>query len=807
LRHSLVLLVVLTACVGYAPPAPGASPSSAFWRAVPLLPSVGSTGVFDPVRHRMILVPDQIGGSDPPDLWTLDTRAPDRWVVLHTYGASPPWRKGRAAVYDPGRDRLLLYGGTDFSSPDSSDHDVWALSLDGPPTWSRLSAPGPAPLDRYSPSLVYDAARDRLLLFGGGHFVNGQGTRPLADVWTFALSGAPDWTSLVPTTTGPTGRLSAAAIYDPVRDRLVIHGGRDSIGLWSGAGPRSDAWALPLSGPATWTRIFAGSPPSECYGRHVGIYDPVRDRMLLVGGEDSTWYPRGYHAEVRALSLDSPAMLDLVLAAGSGPGGREDMACVYDPVLDAVFSQGGDADYAGSSDTWRLDLAGGPRWSLVLAADVVPHARFGQAQAYDALRHRTVFYGGRYTYYVSYSYPTTYYDDLWGLALGDHPTWTPLDPAGSRPPTRQYATLTADPQADRMWLFGGDLTVGISGPVPSRATEAVIGSPGTPKYYGDLWRLDLAGTAWTSIVPSGPGPGPRDGHSAVLDAGRHRLLLYGGRDSLGPKGDLWSLSLDDPPQWTPLVPLGTPPAARAFHVAAYDAAADLMIVTCGRGAGDVALTDTWALSLADPPSWTPLPTAGIAPLTTGPRPGVFDAANRCILVIGDDATAGSGQTALHVLNLEGDPAWSTLAAITTPRPDAYGRSVSYDPPSGWYVVLWGTNGSRGESVEGLATQLALDQPVAVPGRAPAAPRFTLSAPSPNPVRDLARVSATLADGGAARVELFDLQGRRLARRDLDPHAVGAQEVRFDTRALRAGLYFIRLEQGRHSAVVKACVVR
>ena len=51
--------------------------------------------------------------------------------------------------------------------------------------------------------------------------------------------------------------LAHTAIYDPVRDRMVVFGGYD------GNGNRNDVWALSLSGSPAWSELTpAGSLPS-----------------------------------------------------------------------------------------------------------------------------------------------------------------------------------------------------------------------------------------------------------------------------------------------------------------------------------------------------------------------------------------------------------------------------------------------------------------------------------------------------------------------------------------------------------------
>jgi len=66
-----------------------------------------------------------------------------------------------------------------------------------------------------------------------------------------SLSGPPAWSALGPTGTPPTARYAHTAIYDPVRDRMVIFGGYD------GSSYRNDVWRL------TWSSLVTVDPPAQ----------------------------------------------------------------------------------------------------------------------------------------------------------------------------------------------------------------------------------------------------------------------------------------------------------------------------------------------------------------------------------------------------------------------------------------------------------------------------------------------------------------------------------------------------------------
>jgi hypothetical protein len=97
---------------------------------------------------------------------------------------------------------------------------------------------------------------------------------------------------------------------------------------------------------------------------------------------------------------------------------------------------------------------------------------------------------------------------------------------------------------------------------------------------------------------------------------------------------------------------------------------------------------------------------------------------------------------------------------------------------------------------------------AVPSRPPATTRLALAGASPNPSRGRPlMVSFSLAGGEPARLELYDVAGRRLAARDVTPLGPGTHRVDLagDTR-LRPGVYLLRLEQAGRVTSARAVVM-
>ena len=85
--------------------------------------------------------------------------------------------------------------------------------------------------------------------------------------------------------------------------------------------------------------------------------------------------------------------------------------------------------------------------------------------------------------------------------------------------------------------------------------------------------------------------------------------------------------------------------------------------------------------------------------------------------------------------------------------------------------------------------------------------LVLSGVQPNPSRSGFAVAFTLPDESPARIEVIDLQGRRIVHRDLSGPGRTSQIVSLpETRALAPGVYVVRLSQGGRSVTARAAVI-
>ena len=296
----------------------------------------------------------------------------------------------------------------------------------------RASSPSMPAL--HGESIVADAARGTLVLFGG---------RTSRD-WltgTWEWSGR-TWRQTADSTAGPPSRAGHTMAYDGANRRVVLFGGM--------AGPSTrycDTWTY---GAGRWTRAAAGSCVTDRAINASLVFDSRNRRMLL--------------AEGPAIANETPRRLRLwewkqdawVLADTVGPQRVGFSAAAFDDargvlVVPVLFS-GPDAG------VWEWD---GQEWRHLRVAG--PSTRQTYGLAYDARRRLVVLVGGQG------GRAGPYFDDEW---TWDGARWSQTTrPRGTVPAGRGGATLLGDSARGRLLYFGG-------------YSDSLL---------ADLWELDASG--------------------------------------------------------------------------------------------------------------------------------------------------------------------------------------------------------------------------------------------------------------------------------------------------------------------------
>jgi hypothetical protein len=134
------------------------------WNRIPFIDQgtpLGYLVVSDAVHGRLLAFEGSKGTS-----WSLDLSATEAtWSAIPALGSPPPPLNDPAAIYDPARNRVIVHGGANPTT-NVTMGDVWALDLDGTPTWEQVTVSGLA-LRRQGHTATYDPIGDRMIVFGG----------------------------------------------------------------------------------------------------------------------------------------------------------------------------------------------------------------------------------------------------------------------------------------------------------------------------------------------------------------------------------------------------------------------------------------------------------------------------------------------------------------------------------------------------------------------------------------------------------------------------------------------------------------
>lgn len=507
---------------------------------------------FDSVRGRAVLFGGF--GVDDEATWEWDG---SRWTEVASTG--PPLRVGHAMAYDSARQRTVLFGGAVWNGTDYDAYgDTW--EWDGS-TWTEVTTTGPSA--RNAHAMVYDPVRQRTVLFGGS-----EGTNYLDDTWewdgaswTQVASGGPPprffavmgydavgarvilhaghwgiqlddtwawdgsvWTEIA--TPGPSARSNHGLAS--AGDRLIAFGGTDAADVRLG-----DTWELSGS---TWTERTPVAPPAR--QGHAMAHDSLHERGILYGGlagdgsgaladtwvwDGTRWMQGAGAGPLRryrhAMSHDAPRARTVLfgglaeaapiagftweydgstwtIGATTGPSERDGAAMCYDATRARTVLFGGTdaaAPFDLLGDTWEWD---GLAWTLVATSG--PSPRTGHVLAYDEVHQRAVLFGGD---------DGSVLGDTWGW---DGSTWSLLSNAPTDPPARRDSGLAFDAGIGELVLLGG--------------------SDGTATgHFHDCWKL--AGASWEQLFIANPSP--RSQHALIYDRARGRLTAFGGEVDSG----------------------------------------------------------------------------------------------------------------------------------------------------------------------------------------------------------------------------------------------------------------------------------
>lgn len=259
------------------------------------------------------------------------------WTNVPNLGTPPGARRGHAMAFDEARRQLVLFGGI---HPDGTsflgDTYVWSPDTGA---WGRL-LPLNAPAARQGHIMVYDEARQRVVLHGGA---TGTTTTTIQrDTWEWDGS---NWIRL---TDADFGRFTGSAAFDPVGDRVLVYGGLEEDSGYAARLSVYDASAPQITTQPPASRLIAlgtsGSISVVATSESAVTYQWRRDGIPVVNGNGISGVTTGTivfnpaalaHEGVYACAITNdcgttisePSTLDVCLAPEVTDFGNSDTYC------------------------------------------------------------------------------------------------------------------------------------------------------------------------------------------------------------------------------------------------------------------------------------------------------------------------------------------------------------------------------------------------------------------------------------------------------------------------------------------------
>jgi hypothetical protein len=234
---------------------------------------------------------------------------------------------------------VLLLTACGSSEPANEEPDVGA-------SWKRV-AEGSDPPGRWGHQLVFDARRNRAVLFGG----EGDGGIPLGGLFAYSFDDE-SWSAISVSGDAPSPRFNGAAIADPERDRMLVFCGYDGAML-------DEVWAFDF-GTDSWSRLPSGPSP------RIDVVAATDGRRAWLYGGFTRFgpLPPDELGDLWELDLETDLWQELP-AEPPLPAPRTNSA--FGHFAGALYLSGGHPSAGYSSDAWRYDVAA-RRWESIVPA-------------------------------------------------------------------------------------------------------------------------------------------------------------------------------------------------------------------------------------------------------------------------------------------------------------------------------------------------------------------------------------------------------------------------------------------------------
>lgn len=295
----------------------------------------------------------------------------------------PAQRSMASMITDTINQRIIMYGGQDYGLSGECYNEIWAFDP-AIEHWQQISVSPPTPPPRRNPALAYNPNTNQMFMFGGRTAYTF-----FNDIWVLDMTpGSEYWTQLTPAGAPPSPRTEITGIYDPVSNRLIFFGGDQSGGIRT-----NETWELDLN-TMTWSILSALSVSNSlpmARSAYAAVYDPTQHRIIVFSGAASP-----IMSDVWTLDLThGNETWQQLFPTGPLPQGRGQPFCAYDEMHN-VLIVGFGFDYPGYiellSDVWSLNLAT-LIWQQVIPGGTV-FPRRGSCSSYSPQNGLVYIFGG-----------------------------------------------------------------------------------------------------------------------------------------------------------------------------------------------------------------------------------------------------------------------------------------------------------------------------------------------------------------------------------------------------------------------------
>ncbi len=326
-----------------------------------------------------------------------------------------------------------------------------------------------------------------------------------------------------------------------------------------------------------------------------------------------------------------------------------------------------------------------------------------------------------------------------------------------------------------------------------------------------LFTQDVESGSWTfsqRVTPEDAAPGIRFGSSVALSGD---LLVVGLLSEISAKGPgavyVFERTGEEPTPWQQVQRL-VPDDAEAGDLFGFDVAVDGSTILAGAplaGPSEEGSAYVYERTGADPAPWVQTQRLIAETPQDNAQFGTAVSLDGDLAVVGAPLDGTEGSTGAVYTFERTSGVWTPNGFFRADTPEEgalFGRAVALSSE----ITVVGSPDADVAAEDAGAVYIYSLLPTAAEGEtAPGA--FGLGAPYPNPAHSDATLTYTLPATGDVTLAAFDVLGREVAVLEAGQQPAGSATVRWNTSALPAGVYFVRLVSDGRTATRKILIIR